>query len=70
MLITGFGREIEAYQMMNRLYGMNAVIVPEQGDSRVLYAVNVGPYTSVASADAALQEILGLGVTDPEIIVR
>jgi hypothetical protein len=36
----------------------------------VLYAVNVGPYTSVASADAALQEILGLGVTDPEIIVR
>lgn len=68
--IPGFGREYDAFQMMNRLYGMNAVIVPVQGDSRLLYAVNVGPYHSVEDADAALQQILGLGITDPEIIVR
>jgi rare lipoprotein A len=68
--IPGFGSESDAFQMLNRLYGIPAQIVPQQGDSRVLYAVNAGPYHSVADADAALAEILGLGIPDPEIIVR
>jgi rare lipoprotein A len=68
--IPGFGREFDAYNVMNELGGMTAHIVPTFTDGRTLYAVNVGPYHSVEDADAALQQILGLGITDPEIIVR
>jgi rare lipoprotein A len=68
--IPGFGREFDAYQMMERLYGIPSKIVPTYDGSRVLYAVNAGPYESVPEADAALQEILARGVSDPQIIVR
>jgi rare lipoprotein A len=68
--IPGFGREYDAYRVMQRLYGMNTQIVPVYGADRTLYAVNAGPYHSVEDADAALQQILGLGIPDPEIIVR
>ncbi len=68
--IPGFGRQYDAYRMMNRLYGLQAKIVPEFDPDRTLYAVDVGPFYSVADADAALQEILNRGVTDPEIIVH
>lgn len=68
--IPGFGRMSDAYRIKARIYGMNAMIVPVYSDARTLYAINVGPYTSVASADAALQQILRLGISDPEIIVR
>jgi len=68
--IPGFGREYDAYRMMQRLYGIPAKIVPTYDGSRVLYAVNAGPYESVPEADAALQEILSRGVSDPQIIVR
>ncbi len=68
--IPGFGREYDAFQVMNQLGSIQASIVPVEGDSRTLYAVNAGPYHSVAAADAALQQILSLGIPDPEIIVR
>jgi rare lipoprotein A len=68
--IPGFGREFDAYRMMERLYGIPAKIVPTYDGSRVLYAVNAGPYSSPADADAALQAILARGVADPAIIVR
>lgn len=68
--IPGFGLETDALSEMERLYGMNATVVPQFDGERTLYAVNVGPYHSVADADAALQKLLGMGVTDPEIIVR
>ncbi|HUW80914.1 MAG TPA: RlpA-like double-psi beta-barrel domain-containing protein [Acidocella sp.] len=68
--IPGFGRESDAFRVMERLGGMSARIVPVSGGDRTLYAVNVGPYHSVADADAALQQILARGITDPEIIVR
>jgi rare lipoprotein A len=68
--IPGFGRARDAKAEANQLVGIPAEIVPVTGQSRTLYAVNCGPYHSVADADAALQEVLARGVTDPEIIVR
>ncbi len=68
--IPGFGREYDAFRMMARLGDLPVRIVPMAGGDRVLYAVEAGPYTSVAAADAALQQVLDLGVSDPEIIVR
>jgi rare lipoprotein A len=69
--IPGFGREADAFTTMEQqLYGIPAEIVPTFDGARTLYAVNAGPYHSVADADAALQEILQRGVTDPDIIVR
>ncbi len=68
--IPGFGRQYDAYRMMQRLAGMPAKIVPQFDPARTLYAVDVGPFYSVADADAALEQILQSGVSDPEIIVR
>lgn len=68
--IPGFGRQFDAYRAMQRIGGMPSQIVPVEGQDRTLYAVNVGPYHSVDDADAALQQILNDGITDPEIIVR
>jgi rare lipoprotein A len=68
--VPGFGRPRDAEAMMNNLYGLNAVIVPAFGGDRTLYNVRIGPYHTVADADAALQTLLQRGVTDPEIIVR
>jgi len=68
--IPGFGREFYAYQVMQRLNGMDGQIVPVYGGDRTLYAVNIGPYHSVEDADAALQQVLAQGIPDPEIIVR
>jgi rare lipoprotein A len=68
--IPGFGRPRDANDTLNALVGLPAFEVPVFGGDRTLYAVKVGPYHSVADADAALQEILQRGVVDPEIIVR
>jgi len=68
--IPGFGRPSDAEAAMAQLYGMDAVIVPASGGDRTLYDVRVGPYHTVADADAALQTLLQRGVSDPEIIVR
>ncbi len=68
--VPGFGRPRDADAIVNRLYGMNAFVVPAFGGDRTLYNVRVGPYHDVADADAALQALLQRGITDPEIIVR
>jgi len=69
--IPGFGREQDALQTEEeQLYGFPAEVVPTFDGNRTLYAVNLGPYTSVAAADAALQQALARGVSDPQIIVR
>ncbi len=68
--IPGFGRLRDAQAMADRLYGMPSQIVPVFGGDRTLFAVNLGPYHAVADADAALQQVLARGVTDPEILVR
>ncbi len=68
--IAGFGRERDARQAQEALYGIASEVVPVSGGDRVLYAVNAGPYASVAEADAALRQILARGLADPEIIVR
>jgi rare lipoprotein A len=68
--IPGFGRQWDAFNVMRRLGGIPSQIVPIYGGDRTLYAVNAGPYHSVEDADAALQQILALGIPDPEIIVR
>jgi rare lipoprotein A len=68
--IPGFGRPRDANAAMNALYGMNAFVVPANGGDRTLYDVRIGPFHTVADADAALQQALQRGVTDPEIIIR
>jgi rare lipoprotein A len=68
--IPGFGRPKDAYGTLDLLAGMPARIVPSEGGDRLLYAIRIGPYEDVASADAALRQCVQLGVTDPEIIVR
>jgi rare lipoprotein A len=68
--IAGFGAESDAFRTMAKLYGMPARVVPVQGEDRTLWAVNVGPYHSVADADAALKQVLQDGLAAPEIIVR
>ncbi len=68
--IPGFGRPSDAEAAMAQLYGLGAVIVPAFGGDRTLYNVRIGPYHTVADADAALQTLLQRGVSDPEIIVR
>jgi rare lipoprotein A len=37
---------------------------------RTLFAIKLGPYGSVAAADAALHAALAQGVANPEITVR
>jgi rare lipoprotein A len=68
--IPGFGRPRDANATLDALAGMSAFIVPLSGGDRVLYAIRLGPFTTVADADATLQAVLQRGVTDPEIIVR
>jgi rare lipoprotein A len=68
--IPGFGRPQDADDTVSALYGMAAFVVPVAGDDRTLYAVRLGPYHSVADADAVLRQVLQRGVPDPEIIVR
>jgi rare lipoprotein A len=68
--VPGFGRVSDARETAAQLYGFNTVIVPQFDGSRTLYAVNAGPYHSVADADAALQRMLSMGISDPAIIVR
>ncbi len=68
--IPGFGRSRDADETGRSLYGMPAEMVPVFGGDRTLWAIKIGPYHSVADADAALQQVLQRGVSDPEIIVR
>ncbi len=68
--VPGFGRSRDADSILAQLYGLPARVVPVFGGDRVLYAVRLGPYTSVADADAALAQVLARGVVNPEIIVR
>jgi rare lipoprotein A len=68
--VPGFGEESDAFRAMARLYGLPARVVPVFGGDRTLWAVNIGPYHEVTDADAALTQLLGLGITDPQIIVR
>ena len=68
--VAGFGSEYDAARTMARIYGLPARLVPVFGGDRTLWAVNVGPYHSVAAADQALQQVLQMGIADPEIIVR
>jgi rare lipoprotein A len=68
--IPGFGRIRDARNEAAQLYGLSCEIVPLYGGDRTLYAINCGPYTQVQQADAALQQLLRQGITDPQIIVR
>jgi len=68
--IPGFGDENDAFAAMDKVPEMQARVVPQPAADRTYWAVNIGPYHSVADADAALQQVLESGITDPEIIVR
>jgi rare lipoprotein A len=68
--VPGFGRERDADGTLQQLSGMPAFVVPVFGGDRTLFAIRLGPYTSVAAADAALLQVLQRGVVNPEIIVR
>jgi len=68
--IGGFGSGSDAQSTLYRLAGMPGRVLPQSGEGRTLYAVKLGPYRSVASADAALHQVLARGIPDPEIIVH
>jgi rare lipoprotein A len=68
--IPGFGTEQGAFRAMSLVPELEARVVPQPESDRQYWAVNIGPYHSVADADAALQQVLKDGITDPEIIVR
>lgn len=69
--IPGFGSERDASIAMSQTPpDMNSHVVPQPASDRTYWAVNIGPYHSVADADAALDRLLKYGVTDPELIVR
>lgn len=66
----GFGSARDARSLRDRLGDMPGWVVPQPTPSRTLYAVQLGPYHSVAAADAALRSVLARGIADPEIVVR
>jgi rare lipoprotein A len=68
--IGGFGAGRDAETILDRLAGMPGTVVPQPREGRTLYAVKLGPYRSVATADAALHQVLARGIPDPEIIVH
>jgi rare lipoprotein A len=69
--VPGFGRERDANRIMNeQLYGLPAFTLPVFGGDRTLYAIRLGPYHDVASADASLAQVIRRGVAGAEIIVR
>jgi len=69
--VPGFGRLRDAQKTMQEdLYGFPAHVIPIFGGDRTLYAVNAGPYHSIADADTALAQMLARGLTDPQIIVH
>ena len=68
--IPGFGDENGAFAAMARVPEMQAHVAPQPAADRMYWSVMIGPYHSVADADAALQETLKDGIADPEIIVR
>ncbi len=68
--IPGFGSLNSAYGAMARVPELQAHVVPQPEADRSYFAVLIGPYHSVADGDAALQQVLNDGITDPELIVR
>jgi hypothetical protein len=57
--------------MAARLGGLgNAQVIAFTGEGRTLYAVQSGPYPSVAQADQALAATLQAGGVDATITVR
>jgi rare lipoprotein A len=69
--VPGFGRERDANRIMNeQLYSLPAFTTPVFGGDRTLYAIRLGPFHDVASADAMLAQVIGRGVAGAEIIVR
>jgi rare lipoprotein A len=66
-----FGHQLDAWRAAARLYGLpSAHVVEIPGGGRTLYAVQTGPYASVAQADAALASTLRAGAVDATIIVQ
>jgi rare lipoprotein A len=68
--IPGFGHENDARLILESLFGLPAAVMPVFGGDRTLWAIRIGPYHSVAAADAAFDTVLQRGVANPEIIVR
>ena len=68
--IPGFGSVSGAAGIRARLGAMPGVIVPQRVGGRTLFAIKLGPYGSVAAADAALRAALAQGIANPEITVH
>lgn len=69
--VPGFGRERDAARIINEsLNGFAAMVVPVFGGDRTFYAIRLGPFHDVASADAALARVIKREVAGAEIIVR
>jgi len=65
-----FGRFTYANQVAARLSGLGADVVTSRDGRQTTYAVQAGPFATIAQADAALAEALRAGVIDARIAVQ
>ena len=65
-----FGRFTYANAMAARLAGLGADVVRSRQDRETVYAVQAGPFATIAQVDAALAQALRAGVVDAHIVVQ
>jgi rare lipoprotein A len=65
-----FGRFTYANSVAARLSGLGADVVRSREGRQTSYAVQAGPFASIAEADAALDQALRAGVVDARISVE
>ena len=65
-----FGRFTYANAVAARLSGLGADVVRSRDGRQTAYAVQAGPFATIAQADAALAEALRAGVVDARISVE
>ena len=66
----GFGQASYANRVAARLAGLGARVSPQRDGRATRYEVSLGPYPSIAAADAALDQVHRAGVTDAAIAVE
>ena len=65
-----FGQASYANQVVTRLPGLGARVEPTRGGRNPRFDVRLGPYQSIAAADAALDQARRAGVSDAKIVVE
>lgn len=69
--VGAFGERANAERRLGQLSSAgigNAFIHEEQSDQRVLYRVRIGPVADVVQYDVIVDDLAGIGITDPYLI--